>query len=221
MGFFSKISRGKENESLWADFAGLANDSDLLTKKAKILAAFLIQSALSDQRLLKSKLEEISAEKDVAPDFRERVNSISSRAWNNAFYEILFLLLHFSDRVAFQYLKPEKRNLFIDALFSETLSILSTGPSTGIEYIPFATEHMLMEAYNDRQRHYSTFKELVPGEDESFAGTVFWEFGKAISKILTGEARDIRIVAPAQVIVTSRVFAMELPQLLTGAEVKR
>lgn len=216
----NKIFGESKNKALWADFYGLRNDEDLLNNKAEALAPVLVGLAEKSQKSLQEMLNKNLSEKDTHPDFKKTIEKITPQKWNNAFYEFLFVYLHAVDRLAFQYLEPEQRNVFTDGLFAKALAVLSEGIREE-DYLPFATEDLLIETYNKRQEYYSTFDKLYPEKEGAPpANTVFWEFGELLAKTLTGESKDIAIALPAQFIAAEYILILELPQLFMGKEVK-
>jgi hypothetical protein len=85
--------------------------------------------------------------------------------------EALLLTIHVVDRLAFQVLGPDRRNLFMDSLLD---AIHGQLPAVGIPPV------VLQEAYAEKQFHYSQFKKMFAPQEESPKDTLCWEFGKVI-----------------------------------------
>ena len=91
--------------------------------------------------------------------------------------EVLALQLHFMDRMAFKFIGPENRAIFMDFLIDETLNNLSSNvkEKSKIPYLQKTT----FKLWKSRHLAYSKV-ELIPKKNENggynIRGSVGWKF---------------------------------------------
>ena len=104
------------------------------------------------------------------------------------FHEMLWFCFHLTDRLAFEYLPIEERDIFIDNLnigMCERLSEMYN--STIAQRWP--------SLCNARQAEYSKYSTLMPEKEEGgYGGTLFWEFAKKICTTLEFYEHDVVII---------------------------
>jgi len=127
-------------------------------------------------------------------------SEIDSLQYRQLAIEFMFLFIHLSDRIAFGLLGSEKRSQFMDLLafwmnrmISEDIATYITSKfKTAVQIIPkisfVGLDH---EQLNERNIEYSKYKKLFPEKNEAYKDTLFWEFGKHVSKIVAGQPNDI------------------------------
>lgn len=95
--------------------------------------------------------------------------------------ELVFLCLFLTDVVIFLSLGAEKRKVFMDALGIKMLDLLirDLRQKDGAEDFG----NSFFESLNLRQMKYSEYRDLVPGEGESYENTLFWEFAKTMATV--------------------------------------
>jgi hypothetical protein len=86
--------------------------------------------------------------------------------------ELLIFALHLTDRIAFGRLGAPNRSGFMNALLPAIQRELQPPVSSQLEQL-----------YNTRNAFYGGFRKLYPDKKESLKGTLFWEFGKALSSV--------------------------------------
>jgi len=192
--FFKKDKQ--QNKKLWEQFKNKGNNSNILVEKAKAITPFVIGFAIEDTKRLFEELE------------KDKERKIDNK-FGEVLFEMVLFYLHFIDRTAFQYLKVEQRNTFIDALFIEIREQLSRIHESGIEATQFRSG--FGEAYNARQIEYGKYKKMFAEKDEGTKDTLFWEFGKKIAGVL-GNEMDIMVIMYVQMIIYS-LTALQLPEL--------
>lgn len=215
---FGIRKKNKPASKMWGEFYGKNNSDDVIKNKASASAPIFVELSHASRNSLKEYFDQATQSEDVAEDLLKILNNITPQKWNNIMFEYLFLYINVTDRQAFHYLGETQRAKFMDSLFLDIIESLKKGFSKR-DIIPFATEQLLIEVYNERQHNYSHYESLIPEKDESPQDTVFWEFGKFIAKIISGEPNDVRIVLPAMNIAIENYFSIEIPQLLTGKKV--
>jgi len=198
------------NQDIWSEFYGQKNNKDLLIKKALSLALLMFSSPYTAAENLEKGT--IGMVKDL---------KLTERSWADVRWEFLFLFLNLIDRDAFVFLEDkDDRELFMNKLLSGLLSIFAKSFGTEDKSSISSIEDKLRNEYNNHQQKYSTYKNLFPKGDESPVNTVFWEFGKSISEMISDTDKDIRIIMLAYMEASSSILTMEVPQLLTGRSIK-
>ncbi len=125
-------------------------------------------------------------------------------------HETLLFHLHLSDRIAFDLMDADKRDIFVDNLVSKCIEILS-GLQFYVSIKDF--EDWFLNEYMKRQEQYSKYKYQLP-KKPPFNGTLFWEFGKNIVEI-TGLEKDIIIMFKIIAAITSQAGALNLRGILS------
>lgn len=232
--FLKKYKPGEEK--LWQQFRGKGNSKDILIEKAKTLAPIIIKLSVDcTEQTLKALKETKNLSKKYA-NVDDKFEEVT--------FEILLLHLHFIDRIAFQHLGPESRNTFMDAVLIEIKKQLSHLYAIGkdsfmrmrdkgdnldldtsyhLSYLGYHLRYLrkmiycLYDAYNDRQIEYSKYKKVFAREnDKGMKGTLSWEFGKKLAKIL-GYEWDLVVISTFTMCAQSVLYALEtflqLPEL--------
>lgn len=192
---FFKIDKPPE-KLLWQQFKGKKNTEEILFDKAKSVAPFVVHMITEDSKLLFQKIKK--TEKNKKDD-----------KFDEVFFEMALFYLHFVDRIAFQYLEVKQRNIFVDTLFVEVRELLSHVYESEIDATQFRSS--FGEAYNDRQNEYGQYKKLFAEKDEGTGGTLFWEFGKRLARVLSSD-KDILV----KMYIQTRIYtlaALQLPEL--------
>jgi hypothetical protein len=150
--------RDRENNPLWKRFAGQPLDDVHLKERAVALSPLLMGHADESSIFLRDKF-------------------YGDLHHNLLFWETMILLLHLVDRISFECLGEEKRNLFMDPLvrdiadrFAETIEEKSEQPDMKQQFLAL---------YNTRIQEYMTGGVAAPKGDEGDAGienTVGWKF---------------------------------------------
>lgn len=171
-------------------------------------------STLVSALLFESSINGAKVFKDFGIDKSEK------RMTNEVFWETVleyqFLFLHITDRIAFDSLGNEKRSQFMDSLIDKisqhtidkAYNQPSSSKSTRLEEIVTSYYDRL----NQRNIQYAKYRNLFPDSKESPAGTLFWEFGKIISSLVS-ESENIFFVE------SSNKFAYEALKVLNLKEV--
>lgn len=194
---------GEQTENLWTEFNNLENTDDVVILKAQALYKFLvvldIESVGTFLEYEKEKLE----------------SSLINDKYYELVIEVCVFYLHFIDRMAFESLGPKQRDIFMDILVPESRKALfSFFNELGIDTKEGDFNDTFIDLYKKRQEEYEKYKELVPKKDESFLNTLFWEFGKKVSQILTGQNSDMFInMGVLEFITGPLVKVLELPKL--------
>lgn len=182
----------KEEKKSWSQFEGRVNTDEVLVEKAKALALFLLSFGA---KCTKNLFEILKKDKERPKVDDEKIGVV--------FGEIVIGYLCVVDRLAFQYLGAEKRNIFQDALLIKASEELSK--SFG------GKKDFLIDAYNERQIEYAGYKKFFPEKNEGAKNTLFWEIGKKIGKIL--ESEDIVIIMSAGSCITGFTVSANLKVL--------
>lgn len=196
------ITRMKDG-NLWCQFKGFANTDEILIEKAKAFAPVLFGLISEDTKSLFEELKE---------------ENVDAKKYGEVFFEMVLFNLHYVDRSAFSHLGAEKRNIFMDALVIEFGEAMSITDDVGIEAAQFRSS--FLEAYEERQEEYIKYKKSFPENKESPKDTLFWEFGKKITRVLDLENNFWVIMR-----VTNNTFTkyteLELSELFSGKEEKK
>ena len=183
---------------------------DVLQIQDKVIAATRIDSKL--KKVAKISTEKImnlsihDAEKII--DKYEVSGSIEDHQILNIFLllEIVIFYMHVADRLAFSKIGIKHRSVFMDYVLHETWGIL-LGYLVGTFGDTYAKADF-MEMCNERQLEYGNYQEIYAG-DNNYKGTLIWEFGKKISKLLCGSELDIRLIMPVYVLAVNSMRALE------------
>ena len=183
----SPIEQGKEfgeeikrtQEKLWDDFKGRGNSDEVLLEKAEALSPVVVALAKHDTKSLLQLLE------------RDLGTKIGDDKFGKVFFEIAIFYLHFTDTKAFQYLGPERRSVFINALnpnvgvgvMEELLNIIENTIIVSDRFY-----YSFGGTYNERQVEYSKCKSLLPQRDGRghfiFDDSKHWKLGEKVAEIL-------------------------------------
>lgn len=186
-----------KEEDLWKHFHGRGNSNDILTEKAKVLAAIIVDWSRTGALQLIEQLEKDAKDKKPNEKFSE------------IFLEAIILYVHFTDRIAFQLLETEQRDFFIDALMAEVIDILTEAQPTAEKKALFGS--IVGDMYNERQVEYSKYK-MAAAENEGLGGTLFWEFGKKVSSLI-GFEQDAITTFQVQICIVGGLKFLQLPKL--------
>jgi len=181
-----------------AQFLGKENSDDVLVKKGEAIALFVIKLVSADTKSLFSQLE------------KDKDRKIDDSKFGGVLGEMAILYCHFVDRIAFQHLGAERRNIFIDALFEQLTETLSMIHESTIERAQFC--YSFLNINNERVAEYGNYKELIGGTDTGQKDSLFWEFGKKIAGIVVSEM-DIVVIMYVMAICSESLTALLLPEL--------
>ncbi len=92
--------------------------------------------------------------------------------------EVAALFLHLLDRLAFGLLGPERRKALMDPLAEEVAASFADAYCASEPISDDADA--VVEFLNSRQTEYAQYRDLLPGKDEVYEGTLFWEFAKRL-----------------------------------------
>jgi|GEM_PF-3164263 hypothetical protein len=109
--------------------------------------------------------------------------------------ETLLFFLHVMDRIAWDRI-PKYRDTFILSLLAATYAALT---QRHVEWVRTLTMKKFLELFDAAQNEYGEYQFYRSGQNPK--GTLFWEFGKKISRIMEGEY-DIAIMVPVEHFVT-------------------
>jgi len=124
----------------------------------------------------------------IFQDFNDK--EMPNEVFWEAVLEFQFLFLHITDRIAFGTMSNEKRSQFMDSLIENisqhTIDNAYNQPSSS--KTPRLKEILseYFDRLNQRNLQYTNYKKLFPDGKESPSGTLFWEFGKILSIVVTG-----------------------------------
>ena len=186
----------------WKFLRGEQNSETGLENKGRSVAGLMTKAAAENAHAL---LEIIQGSRCGSEDDTEE-------EFVGIFIEFVYLYLHIGDRLAFELLGAEKRNVFVDALREKTLDILSEGYDSKAARDEFCAG--FGEALDARESIYSTYR-WGPGEDGGLEGELLWEFAKYMGKSM-GANMDPAIILGIQKLVAQSLVSFELPRLLKG-----
>lgn len=189
----------QNGENLWQRFQGKSNTEDILTEKAKMLAATIMDfSHMGVSNLIEYFV-------------KDKKTNLSKDQIEEVLFESVIFYLHFVDRTAFQSMKMEQRNFFMNIFVNDVINIfLEDQPNKDKRPELNDTIH---DVYNERQVEYGNYKKLVP-EDGKFGGTLFWEFSKKIANVL-GFKDDPFVMAEIQTYLVGSLKILQLDKLFT------
>lgn len=144
--------------------------------------------------------------------------------FNQIILEFVALLLHITDRVAFDLLGGSERSEFIDLIFAH---LNAFGTSYSISEKHTASPFVRMEGnikfvglndslLNQRQIEYAKHMDSSSGSDElNKPDTVTWQFAKHVSDIFAQPTRELEVqeVARAEAVNTYAIFMPLLREL--------
>lgn len=196
---FDFFKKNKEKEKkLWQKFESKKNTEDVLIEKAKALAPIIILSISEDLKLLSKTL-------------KKNMDILYGNKFNEIIYEMTLFYLHLVDRVAFQYLNVNQRNIFADTLFINIREILSGAYESETTQTQFRS--LFSKVYDERQNEYAQYKKLFAENNEGTNGTLYWEFGKKIAGILDLETKE-KLLAIFQIQwIQNSISVLQLPVL--------
>ena len=144
--------------------------------------------------------------------------SSSSKEKQNEFYrEFVIFSLYTCDRMAYDSLgRTPERELFMNSLLENILSIASEHVKTIERAIPHDFCDNFLDLYIKRQEEYSALN-IFSEKGKGPKGTLLWEFGKKISDIITGTP-DIGIIMATCKASTEYLIALKsvVSPLLSG-----
>ena len=164
--------KGENKMGLFDKFKKKSQSS--INETSSLVAAMLFESSLNGAQLFQ--------------DFNGK--QMANDVFWETVLEFQFLLLHITDRIAFGAISNEKRSQFMDSLIENisqhTIDNAYNKPSS--EKTPKLKEILseYFDLLNQRNVQYANYKKLFPNEKESPSGTLFWEFGKIVSNVVSG-----------------------------------
>ncbi|MDP2938615.1 MAG: hypothetical protein Q8O13_00820 [Candidatus Omnitrophota bacterium] len=141
---------------------------------------------------------------------------LNENEWNIMMKEFLLFEIHLCDRLFFLWYGDEFRNKLFDKIVTEIAFVLDKmwlkheitleNKLNKITMESFAdylkeiradvlTFDWFISEYNQRTNEYVKYKFERPGEDESWEGWLFWEFGKRVASLLGRDSNAIIIVS--------------------------
>jgi hypothetical protein len=191
-------------EPIWSEFYGRQNTYETLAEKARMLGPILFT-------ISQSKLSACLEQSELPPD-------TESQELHDLTFDVLFVLLHITDRVAFQHLEVDQRNQFVDQLCASTAHFIND--NSLYEGSTYGVDNFIQrfgKAYHEFQDEYSQFPSIFAEKDEeAMGGTVMWEFAKSFNDKWPGD-QNFKMTLRIYGYVSTAVFSLELPSLLTGA----
>jgi len=150
---------------------------NIFHKKRRLTADEVVQY-LAQQIVYQSFLGSIEVN-DIA---KEAPRISVSKHTTNACYELMYIMLHCVDRIAYSNLSLSEREAFMNKLQDYTIDIYTCEAHAGAsDDDKMAISHAIIETYNERTITYSQYNELYPNKDATFKGTLLWEAAKMIS----------------------------------------
>ncbi|MFH1200807.1 MAG: hypothetical protein V1484_00555 [bacterium] len=188
-----------EEQILWQRFQGKSNTDDVLTEKAKFLAAAIMDVA---NRGVSELIEYFVKDKKV---------DISKDQMEEVLFETVIFYLHLADRIAFHSITAEQRHFFMSIVLNDIIDIflLNTKLTEEQKLQLIDTMHA---TYNERQIEYGNYKKLF-SEDGKDGGTLYWEFSDKIANVLVGPKNDIWVMMEVQNVLVRRVKILQLKEL--------
>lgn len=190
-------------KNMWANFKEeIDSDEDILTTKTKALAYLMTKFAYEFAKTFHVKLtkEKIMHQGDSDKEFQICLETIC-------------LYFNAVDREACKDLDANKRKSFINKLMMEVCLIVSQMPNDKILKENIMT--IFIDMCNARQMEYGTYK-IMPSSDGTFGGTLFWEYGKKVSKISLGTEFSVLIILEAIANAVASIKAMQLRELFSS-----
>jgi hypothetical protein len=140
-------------------------DNELLSQHAKELATVLVS------RLAPMNIQH------YGELLRADKIDISDETYAELQIEEVVFLLHLVGRLSNSMLVPEKRDYFLDTVFSEAQDTLCSKFETESEISAFCD--FFGTLYNSRQEEYALYR-ISLGSDKSKKGELFWEHAKSV-----------------------------------------
>jgi hypothetical protein len=193
----------KIEKNIWRQFQGKENTNDVLSEKAMALSTPLVLVAKENTNEL---LSEIGKQSNIK--FKDDFGG-------ELVLEMTFFFLHIIDRVAYKYIGPEKRSIFISTLLAEVLRCYSN-PYPG-KTAPEGYSDMIMSMYNERQKEYWKHEKWFPEEKEGTKDTLFWEFAKNFTDICRLNM-NVAVMMTIQSYTFSSIKAFNLPGLFRSVD---
>ena len=108
------------------------------------------------------------------------INMAAGQSWRETHYdafaviarEVLFFELHLASRLAVKAQAEDGETPFMEAMISMTA-----------KRAPEVMRPRFHDEYAARERFYTQFAAFKPEDDQSYEGTLFWEFSKLILKV--------------------------------------
>lgn len=150
-------------------------------------------------------------------EIRDRaLNNLSEETKDEVLCELIMLYLHLVDRISFQQLGPDKRDEFMDQLFTMVNMIVAKEINNN-KHTPHLISY-LEDNYEDRQLEYSNYKRLFSEKASDSKGTLIWEFSKNIASKIS-KKDDISVIMITFTIVGTNLGKgniSKLPRLLSS-----
>jgi len=200
----SKVKDKTNVVSLWEDYSNLSNSNDDLIQKAKLLAPYIAYLGINSR-------EELLSVFTYGRKSKKKITKIINDKASDLGFKYTYFILHFTDRMAFQFLDNEQRNIFIDNLLDGVTTIIwDKANLDGDQRV--VIRNIFFNGWNDFQTIYGKYK-ISAEKDESLKDTIFWEFGKEISIDIIGESSSIPILG-LTTLLSNHVASLQLPELL-------
>ena len=193
---FFKKDKPEEHDH-WESYHGGGNSNEVLAEKAKILAVIIVDWVRTGTLQLIECIEEDAKDKKPKEKFAE------------IFLESVVLYVHVADRIAFQLLKTEQRDFFMDSLMDEFADFCSEIKPTQEGKAKLTS--IVRDMYNERQVEYGNYT-MAPTENEGRRGTLFWEFSKKIADIVEFE-KDVSTMIQVKICIVGPLEFLQLPKL--------
>jgi hypothetical protein len=141
----------------------------------------------------------------------EKSNDIRLYVFSQIFVEATLFLLYFCDREIFTLVCHQERDAMLSGVLEKISKTLETHDDKllKIMYGEQSVENLgkyfgylsnasfstnFMEAYGEFQIKYGVYKEWFPDDDDSFDGTLVWEFAKKVNSLINEEP-NLRTIA--------------------------
>ena len=105
--------------------------------------------------------------------------------------ELLYLTLHIASRMVEGRMTEQEREYFLDALVrlvAESQAVCQPGDNNA----EMRTDAFL-RTFQSRHSHYATYKKLLPEADETFRGTLLWDFGSRMGTAHCSSMNPVRV----------------------------
>lgn len=139
-------------------------------------------------------------------DAIEELNLKAGEKRDQVFYNYIAGLLHVVDRLAFNKFGASKRSQFMNELLvaikASVIGMLVEGKISKM-----AKADDLLSIINKRAVEYTKYDLEERKESEGYAGFLPWEFGQAITRVISNE-RDPEQIMVNSILFSSKMFAI-------------
>lgn len=153
---------------------------------------------------------------------KEDFRHLSLEVISKILLEVIIFLLHICDREIFLMFGSEKRALIMDQVLANVCERLEKydecilrkhfGEKTRVNLTRYfdylskmAPSTDFQNAYNERQREYSSYKELLPEKGKPLKNTLVWEFSKKVA-VLVDEKPNPVIIMTLSLLVSDLII---------------